>query len=46
MSPRASLVMVVSVGAGEQDSGQLGLNLSIGQIRSPFFGHDDYVSRW
>jgi len=35
--------MSIRVGAGEQDSGQLGLHLGIGQIRSPFFGHDDNV---
>ena len=43
MSPRASLVMFITVGAGEQDSSQLGLHLGIGQIRSPFFCHDDNV---
>ena len=46
MSPKANLVMVVSRGAGEQDSGQLGLHLGISQIRSPFFGHNDNVPRW
>jgi hypothetical protein len=45
MSPRASLVMVVSGGAAKQDSGQLGLHLGISQIRSPFLGHDDQVPR-
>jgi hypothetical protein len=43
MSPKASLVMVVSVGAGEQNLGQLGLHLSKSQIRGPFLGHDNYV---
>jgi hypothetical protein len=37
--------MVVSFGAGEQDPSQLGLHLGIGQIRSPFFGHDDNIPR-
>lgn len=44
MSPRASLVMVVSIAAREQDPGQLGLHLSKSQIRGPFLGHDNYVS--
>jgi hypothetical protein len=43
MSTRASLVMVYSTGAGQQDFGQLGLHLGIGQIRSPFLGHDDNI---
>ncbi len=37
--------MLVSLGAGEQDSRQLGLHLGIRQIRRPFFGHDDNVLR-
>jgi hypothetical protein len=45
MSPRASLVMGVSVGAGKQDSGQLGLHLGVSQFSSPFLGHNDYVPR-
>ena len=43
MSPRASLVMSIRLGAREQDSSQLGLHLGIGQIGSPFLGHDDNV---
>jgi len=35
--------MVFDSGAGEQDLGQLGLHLGIGQFGSPFFGHDDDV---
>ena len=45
MSTRASLVMVLSLGAGQQDFRQFVLHLGIGQIRSPFFGHDDDVPR-
>ena len=45
MSPRASLVMGINVGAGKQDSGQLGLHLGICQIRGPFFSHNDYIPR-
>ena len=45
MSPRASLVMGVRVGAGQQDSGQLGLHLGVCQIRGPFFSHNDYITR-
>jgi len=45
MIARASLVMVISSGAGEQDFCQLGLHLGVGQIRSPFFGHDDNIAR-
>jgi hypothetical protein len=37
--------MGVVVGTGKQDSGQLSLHLNISQIRGPFLGHDDYVSR-
>lgn len=37
--------MLVRIGAGEQDSCQLGLHLGVGQIRSPFFCHDDDVPR-
>lgn len=35
--------MMVSVGAGEQNPGQLGLHLARGQIRGPFLGHDNNV---
>jgi hypothetical protein len=35
--------MVVSVGAGEQNLGQLGLHLSKSQISGPFLGHNNYV---
>jgi hypothetical protein len=37
--------MVSSTDAGQQDFGQLGLHLGIGQIRSPFLGHDDNIPR-
>jgi hypothetical protein len=37
--------MVVRAPAGQQDFGQLGLHLGIGQSRSPFFGHDDNIPR-
>jgi hypothetical protein len=45
MSNKASLVMVFRFGAGQQDFRQLGPDLGIGQIRSPFFGHDDNIPR-
>lgn len=45
MSPKTSLVMVINRGAGEQDFGQLGLHLGIGQTGSPLFGHNNDV-RW
>lgn len=35
--------MAVSVGAGEQNPGQLSLYLVIGQISGPFLGHDNEV---
>jgi len=37
--------MGVSFGAGQQDSGQLGLHLGVCQIRGPFFSHNDYIPR-
>jgi|WetSurMetagenome_2_1015567.scaffolds.fasta_scaffold794104_1 hypothetical protein len=45
MSTRATLVMVIRWGAGHEKPGQLGLHLGVGQIGSPFFGHDDNVHR-
>ena len=45
MSPRASLVIGVRVGAGQQDLGQLGLHLGVCQIRGPFFSHNNYIPR-
>jgi hypothetical protein len=43
MSKRASLVMVFRFGAGQQHFRQLGPDLIIRQIRSPFFSHDDNI---
>ena len=35
--------MVISGGAGKQDSGQFGLHLGISQIGGPFFGHNNNI---
>lgn len=45
MSPRATLVMTVNLPAPGQDFEQLDFHLVIGQVRSPFLGHDDDISR-
>ncbi len=37
--------MMVGLGAADENPGQFGLHLGIGQIRGPFFGHDNNIPR-